>query len=94
MNGDDELTIQMGNQTITIQMGSQTVTAMQMITLSVGMGMSTVVITPASISLTSPTINLTGEAVINLLAPTVNIGAVLNTPMLNAAAATISGIPL
>lgn len=102
-NGDDNLTLsmgdhnvnlQMGNQSITIDLGSQTTTALQSITLTVGMGMSTVEITPASISLTSPTINLTAEAAVNIMAPTVNVGAILNTPELNAAAATVSGIPL
>jgi type VI secretion system secreted protein VgrG len=77
-NGDDQLDIQMGNQTITLDMGSQTVSAMQGITLQVCYGLSTIVITPASISLTSPTINLTAEADINLTAPTINITGVVN----------------
>ncbi len=86
--GNDTIEVQMGNQTITIDVGTQTVDAMQGITLTVCMGVSSIAITPTSISLTSPEINLTAEATINLMAPTVNIGAILNTPELNAAAGT------
>jgi phage baseplate assembly protein gpV len=82
--GSDTTDIQMGNQTISIDMGSQTVQALQGITLSVCAGLSTIVITPASISITSPTINLTAEAAINITAPTINITGVVNlTGMLN-----------
>lgn len=76
-NGDDNLTLQMGSQTITISLGSQTVSAFQAITLSVG-PLSSVSITPASISLTSPTINLTAMTAINLTAPTINLTGVVN----------------
>ncbi len=92
--GNQNITLDMGNQTITLDMGSQTVSAMQQITLTVCMGASTIVITPTSISLSSATINLLGDAAINIMAPTVNIGAVLNTPVLNAGTGTVSGIPL
>jgi phage baseplate assembly protein gpV len=82
--GNDTTDIQMGNQTITIDMGSQTVQALQAINLSVCAGVSTIVITPASISITSPTINLTAEAAINITAPTINITGIVNlTGMLN-----------
>jgi hypothetical protein len=47
---------------------------------------STILITPGSISLTSPTITLTGEAAVNINAPVVTIGEVLMTPTLIAAA--------
>jgi hypothetical protein len=56
--------------------------------------MSTVSITPASISLSAPVINITAEAAVNISGAVVNAGAVLNTPMLNAGAATVSGIPI
>jgi len=92
--GNDKLEIQLGNQTITLDIGQQTVDAMTGITLTVCMGVSSVTIMPESITLMAPEINLTGLAAINLMAPAVNIGAVINTPMINAAAATISGIPL
>jgi type VI secretion system secreted protein VgrG len=90
-NGDDQLTIQMGNQTTTVAMAIST-TADVSITLTVGP--STVNISPGSISLVSPVINLTAEGAINITGATVNVGAVLNTPVLNAGAATVSGIPL
>jgi type VI secretion system secreted protein VgrG len=51
-------------------------------------------ISPGSISLTAPLIELTAVSAINLAAPAVNIGAVLNTPSLVAAAAVVSGIPI
>src|SRR5262249_17945659 len=56
--GDDKLDIQLGNQTITIDIGQQTVDAMQGITLTVCFGISTISITPESISMSSPEINL------------------------------------
>ena len=73
--GNDSLELQMGNQTITLDMGSQTTTAMQGITLSVSFGMSTVVIQPASITLLSPTINLTAEAALNIQTPVFTVNA-------------------
>jgi type VI secretion system secreted protein VgrG len=99
-NGDDELTIQVGNQTISIPAGNQTTTVAMAISttadvsITLTVGPSTVSITPGAISLTSPVINLTAEGAVNITAATVNAGAVLNTPVLNAGAATISGIPI
>ena len=92
--GNDTVEIQLGNQTITLDLGQQTVEAMQGINLTVCFGISSIAITPASISMTAPVINLTAEAALNIMAPAVNVGAVLNTPMLVAGAAVISGIPL
>jgi type VI secretion system secreted protein VgrG len=92
--GDDSLEIQLGNQSITLDIGEQTTDAMMGITLNVCFGVSSIAITPASISITSPTINLLAEAAVNITAPAVNVAAVLNTPMLIAGAAVISGIPL
>lgn len=81
---DQTVTLDIGNQTINIDMGSQTTTALQSITLNVCYGLSSISITPASISLMSPTINLTAEAAINLTAPTINITGIVNlTGMLN-----------
>lgn len=71
--GNQSINLQMGNQTITLDLGSQTVSAMQGITLNVCMGLSTISITPASISLMSPMINLTADAVINITAPLTTI---------------------
>ncbi|MBR0936616.1 type VI secretion system Vgr family protein [Bradyrhizobium jicamae] len=92
--GNDTVELQIGNQTITLDVGQQTVDAMMGINLNVCMGLSSIQITPASISITSPTINLTAMAAVNITAPTVNVGAVLNTPSLIAGAALISGIPI
>jgi len=92
--GNDTLEIQLGNQTITLDLGQQSVEAMQGINLSVCFGLSSISITPASISMIAPQITLTAEAAINLMAPTVNVGAVLNTPLLIAGAAVVSGIPI
>jgi type VI secretion system secreted protein VgrG len=92
--GNDTLEIQLGNQTITLDLGQQSVEAMQGINLSVCFGLSAISITPSSISMIAPQISLTAEAAINLMAPTVNVGAVLNTPLLIAGAAVVSGIPI
>jgi type VI secretion system secreted protein VgrG len=99
-NGDDLLTIQAGDQTISIPAGSQTTTvgvaisttADVSITLTVGP--STLTICPGAISLSSPVINLTAESAVNITGATVNAGALLQTPALNAGAATVSGIPV
>ncbi|HEY0433599.1 MAG TPA: type VI secretion system tip protein TssI/VgrG, partial [Chitinophagaceae bacterium] len=56
--GDDNMDVKLGDQNITVDFGSQNVSAMQSINLSVCMGMSTVVITPGSVSIMSPVINL------------------------------------
>jgi type VI secretion system secreted protein VgrG len=92
--GDRNITLSMGNQTTTLNMGQQTTTTMQGITLTVCYGVSMIEISPESITLSSPEINLMGETAVNIIAPDVNIGLILNTPELNAGAATISGIPL
>ncbi len=92
--GNDTLEIQLGNQTITLDLGQQSVDAMQGINLTVCFGLSAISITPSSISMIAPEISLTAEAAINIMAPVVNAGAVLNTPMLNAGAAIVSGIPI
>lgn len=92
--GNDKLDVQLGNQTVTIDIGQQTVEAMQGITLTVCFGISTISIRPESILLSSPEINLMAETGINIMAPEVNVGAILNTPVLNAGAATVSGIPI
>jgi type VI secretion system secreted protein VgrG len=92
--GNDTVKLKLGDQTITLDLGQQTVEAMQGITLTVCMGVSSIAITPSSISVTSPVISLTGEVAVNIAAPVVNVGAVLNTPSLIAGAAVVSGIPL
>lgn len=83
-NGDDNLTLNMGDQNINLQigdqkididLGQQTTTAMQGINLVVCYGLSTINITPASITLLSPTINLTAEAALNIETPVFTITA-------------------
>lgn len=101
--GDDNLLLQMGsqsielllgNQSIKLDIGQQKVDAMMGITLTVMFGLSQISILPSSISIMSPTINLTGMAAVNITAPTVNVAAVLNTPALVAGAAVIGGVPI
>ena len=67
-------------------------TADMSITLNVGA--STLSITQGSISLVSPVINLTATGAVNIVGVAVTVGAVLNTPVLNAGAATVHGMPI
>jgi type VI secretion system secreted protein VgrG len=73
---------------------TQIVMNMEGITLSAGMGVSTVSITPEAVSIMTPTFNVTAATDANIMAPVVNIGAELNTPSLVAGAAVVSGIPV
>jgi hypothetical protein len=57
-------------------------------------GMTQLMIQPSGISNLCPMYNITATATINLMAPAVNIGAVLNTPSLVAGGAVVSGIPV
>jgi hypothetical protein len=99
-NGDDSLTISVGDQSVSIPMGNQTTTAAMNISttadisITLTVGPSVINITPGSISLESPVINLVADGAVNIVGSAVNIAAVLNTPELNAGAATVSGIPL
>jgi type VI secretion system secreted protein VgrG len=91
--GNDDLTLKMGSKTTTVTLGSITYTAMQSITLRCGA--SSITLSPASITLMSPTITVQAAA-----AATVTAGATL---MLQAGAAatltsggicTVHGMPL
>ncbi len=64
--GNQNINLQMGNQQIDLDLGMQTTNTLQGITLNVCYGLSTISITPASITLLSPTINLTAEAALNI----------------------------
>jgi type VI secretion system secreted protein VgrG len=91
--------IVMDTSSITLNVGpegamSQIVMNMEGITLNVMEALSSIAIQPDGITVMAPTITVMGEAAIDLVAPTVNVGAILETPELNAAAATVSGIPL
>jgi type VI secretion system secreted protein VgrG len=88
-NGDDNLTLSTGSQNIQIQ-GNQTtnvnmeVSTTAMITMTLTVGLSTITLTPASVSVASPMIDLTAEATISLTAPVINITGVVNiTGMVN-----------
>ena len=75
-SGDDNLTIELGDQSVKIPMGQQTTSALMSIAFNTTPSM--VSITPASISLNSPVINLMGLATINITAPIINITGVVN----------------
>jgi type VI secretion system secreted protein VgrG len=89
--GDDTMNVVSGNQIITIAQ-SQFVTANTSIVLTV-CG-SVVTITPGSITIEAPEINLVAAGAVNITGAAVNVGAVLNTPELNAGAATVGGVPM
>jgi type VI secretion system secreted protein VgrG len=67
--GDHKINLRMGDQKIEIDLGQQTTTALQSINLEVCYGLSTINITPASISLNSPLIDLNATAILTLNAP-------------------------
>src|SRR5260370_25508517 len=90
-HGDDQLTIETGDQTTHVAMAIST-TADMSITLNVGA--STLSITQGSISLVSPVINLTPTGAVTILGVAVTVGAVLNPPVLNAAAPTFTPLPI
>jgi type VI secretion system secreted protein VgrG len=85
--GDQNVTLQLGsqntkltlgNQQTDLEVGSHTTNALTGITLNVMMGMSSVAISPASVSIMSPEINLTAMATINLTAPMINMTGIVN----------------
>jgi len=57
-------------------------------------GVSSIRLDATGITMAGPMLNLTGMATVNVTAPMVNVGAVLNTPSLIAGAALVSGIPV
>jgi type VI secretion system secreted protein VgrG len=73
-NGDDNLTIDMGDQIVALPSGNQTtnlsgqctINAAQQITLIVGGGTSSITMTPDSITLQSPTINIFADENTNI----------------------------
>jgi type VI secretion system secreted protein VgrG len=62
--GNDSVTIQTGNRSIEVSLGSSSLEAMQSITLKVGM--SSIVIDPMSITLSAMNINITGQLAVNI----------------------------
>jgi len=75
--GDDTITIQRGDRSIEVSLGSSTLEAMQSITLKVGM--SSIVIDQASITLSAMNINIQGQLAVNIqgMVTTVTGSAVL-----------------
>ena len=95
-HGDDQLTIETGNQTTHVAMA---ISATADMSIKLTVGASTVTITPGSISLMSGTINIVGTSGVNIVGASVNVAAMLNTPLLNAGAlnagaATVGGRPV
>jgi len=99
--GNDDLTLKMGSKTTTVTLGSITYTALQSITLQVGP--SSISITPASITLTSPTINFMASGAMTATAGgayTVTSGGALcltagaAATLTAAGMCTVHGIPL
>ncbi len=67
--GDQKINLRMGDQQIDIDLGQQTTNALQAINLNVCYGLSTINITPVSISLNSPLIDVNATAILTLNAP-------------------------
>ena len=92
--------IKMDQQSITLSVGpeglmSQIKMSASGITLSAMAGITTISLTPASVSTMSPTISDTAMAAITLTAPAgVTVAPMLTTPLLTAGAGTVSGLPL
>jgi len=91
--------IVMDTSSITLNVGpegntSRIVMNLEGIVLSVVGGVSSVAIQPEGVTISAPTVTVAADADVTVVAPEVTVGAVLNTPELNAAAATVSGIPL
>jgi type VI secretion system secreted protein VgrG len=87
--GNQNTKLTMGNQQTDLELGSHTTNAMTGITLNVMMGLSSVAITPSSISILSPQIDLTAMAMINMTAPMINMTGVVNVT----GALLIDGVP-
>ncbi len=94
--GNQSTNLQLGNQQTDLDVGSHTTNAMQGITLNVMYGLSSIAITPSSISMMSPTISVVAEAEISMealsitiaapdinIAGIVNIAGELNVPLVN-----------
>jgi len=94
--GNQNTNLQLGNQQTDLDVGSHTTNAMQGITLNVMYGLSSIAITPSSISMMSPTISMLAEAEISMealsitiaapdinIAGIVNIAGELNVPLVN-----------
>jgi type VI secretion system secreted protein VgrG len=96
-SGGDSLTVDEGNLSISVSAGAINVTATEEITFRVGA--STITISPAAILISSPAIEINGEATVNINAATVDIEAegeiTIVAPDVNLALElTVDGIPI
>ena len=96
-SGGDSLTVDEGNLSISVSAGAINVTATEEITFRVGA--STITISPAAILISSPAIEINGEATVNINAATVDIEAegeiTIVAPDVNLAVElTVDGIPI
>jgi type VI secretion system secreted protein VgrG len=71
--GNDSLTVSLGNHSINVSAGSSSTTAMQSITLTCGG--SSITISPTSISLSAPTIAISGDAEVDVSGAMVSVEA-------------------
>lgn len=78
LNGDDALTVQMGDQTVSIPTGSQSTSAM--LSISHNVVMTTVTLTQATMSVESPVIDNTAETIMNC---TAGATITLTAPIIN-----------
>jgi type VI secretion system secreted protein VgrG len=91
--GNDNLTLKMGSKTTTVMAGSITYTAMQSITLRCGA--SSITLTPASISVMSPTITLTAAAAATVTSSgTLMLTGTAMATLTSAGPCTVHGMPL
>ena len=90
-HGDDQLTIESGNQTTHVKMAISTEAD---ISITLKVGASTLNITKGSISLMSPVISLTATGALTITGAPVTVLPALITPVLTAGAATVGGRPV
>jgi len=82
-NGDDQLTVESGNQSVKV---AKTISITADVSITLKVGQSMVSITPGSITLHSPVINVTADGPVNIMGTPVNVVPVLNAVTINALA--------
>jgi type VI secretion system secreted protein VgrG len=91
--GNDNLTLKMGSKTTNVMLGSITYTALQSITLQCGA--SSITLSPASISIMSPTITLTAAAAATVTsAGTLMLTGTAAATLTSVGPCTVHGMPL
>ncbi len=71
-NGDDQLTVESGNQSVKV---AKTISITADVSITLKVGQSMVSITPGSITLHSPVINVTADGPVNIMGTPVNVVA-------------------